>query len=60
MTVRFQSKEEIEKEMLEQEMEIHCTRATCMSVERLKKSQYQMKMREDGFVRCPKCMSKMI
>lgn len=60
MTVSFEKKEDIEKEFLEQEIEVHCTRATCMSTIRIKKSQYQRLIQEEGAIRCPKCGVKMV
>ncbi len=60
MAVSFDKKEDIEKEFLEQEIDVHCTRATCMATNRIKKSQYQRLIQEDGIVRCPQCGHRML
>lgn len=60
MVVTFDKIEDLEKEFAEQEIEIHCTRATCMSTLVLKKAQYQRMVKEEGGISCPKCHSKMI
>lgn len=60
MAVDYQTKKQIEEEMLDQDIVMNCTRATCMLTVVLTKKEYKLMLEENRMLKCPKCGSKMI
>ena len=55
MAVEFESKDDIKKEFEEQDITLHCTRATCMNAFTLEKKEYLRILQEEGMIKCPVC-----
>ena len=58
MTIIFQTKKEIEEEVLDQDIELNCTRATCMATFIITKREYKRLMEDEKGVKCPLCGHK--
>ena len=55
MAVDYETKKEIQEEFEEQDITLHCTRATCMESFVLVKKEYLRKLQEEGVIKCPVC-----
>jgi DNA-directed RNA polymerase subunit RPC12/RpoP len=55
MAVDFESKKEIEKGILEQNITAHCINAICMESFVLTKAEYKRILQEEGVIKCPIC-----
>jgi DNA-directed RNA polymerase subunit RPC12/RpoP len=55
MAVDYETKKKIQEELEEQDITLHCMRATCMKSYTLPKKEYVRMLQEDGMVKCPDC-----
>lgn len=60
MAIEYDKKDDIIEEILEQDIMLHCTRATCMESTIITKQEYKRMVEEDRGNICPKCGARVI
>jgi hypothetical protein len=60
MAVEYDKKEHIEKDAVSEKINLHCTRATCMSHVVITRGAYKRALDEEGGVRCDACGARVV